>query len=70
MGICCVVLSFVPAEEIPWCSHSNKNLFRSTFAWYHLFFNMLQNDLIFDFLALLRVKVHINRKLFLCSYKI
>ena len=43
-----VVLTFESVDEILKCDHLNKNLVSSTFAWNHLFFSILQNE-IWDF---------------------
>ena len=42
METCSVVLTFESVDEILWCDHSNET---STFAWYHLFFNILQHEI-------------------------
>ena len=42
---CIVVLTFESVDKILWCDHSNKISFGSTFAWYHLFFNILQTEI-------------------------
>ena len=35
-----VVLTFESVDKILWCDKSNETFFGSTFAWYHLFFNI------------------------------
>jgi len=45
IGTSKVVLTFKSVNEFLWCDHSNETFFGSTFTWYYLFFNILQNEI-------------------------
>ena len=45
METCGVVLTFESVDKILCCDHVNETLFSSTFAWYHLFFSILQSEI-------------------------
>ena len=47
MGTCSAVLTYESVDEILWHDHSNESFSPlSSFAWYHLFFNILQNEIL------------------------
>ena len=45
METCSAVLTFKSVDKILWCDDSNETSFAALFSWYHLAFNIVQNEM-------------------------